>query len=530
MEQNGYLLSGEAPQGVLEGSLPPPAALKPIKPRFEIHAHDRLFAWLCLPLGFLLTRYVLAGTDGYAATAVFLLMHLLSAVYIRKAGCKPQLSHRILGAVLCLFSTVFSITASAKLHGLCFLFLSAGELWRVHAVCGEIPFVTRWFPADLLAVVGQPFGKLGAAPAAMADSAKNSKSMKSAKTVILSLLITIPLTVIVASLLASADSGMEALFDKIGRLFTVDCTELLVQMIVGIPVGFWLFGAWYGGAKRKETGFRSDADYREAAEAFRVIPNLGIYAGITPICLMYLAYICSQMRYFCSAFAGRLPENMSYSEYARRGFFELCLIAVINLIVILVINGCAKEGGEKRPKMLNLYVTFLCGCTLFIIATAIAKMVLYIDAYGLTSQRLFTTWFMVLLAVVFICLIVRQFMQKFPTAAVIVMSGIVMFGGLCFSRPDALIAEYNITRYEQGTLKDLDIYALAKLSDDAFVVMMQHIDTIEAAGKMKLFRSEAYAAKRNAEKDNFGTWNLSTASFLSAYEEYCRMEEQTDNE
>ena len=118
MEQNGYLLSEEAPQGVLEGLLPPPAALKPIKPRFEIHAHDRLFAWLCLPLGFLLTRYVIAGTDGYAATAVFLLMHLLSAVYIRKAGCKPQLSHRILGAVLCLFSTVFSITASAKLHGL----------------------------------------------------------------------------------------------------------------------------------------------------------------------------------------------------------------------------------------------------------------------------------------------------------------------------------------------------------------------------------------------------------------------------
>ncbi len=199
---------------------------------------------------------------------------------------------------------------------------------------------------------------------------------------------------------------------------------------------------------------------------------------------------------------------MIYSEYARRGFFELCAIAVINLIVILVLTGCAKKGGSTRPKLLTGYAVVLCLFTLFIIATALAKMLLYIKAYGLTALRLYTAWFMVLLAAVFFVLMLRQFVRKLPTAAILSVAFTVLFGLLCFAKPETRIAEYNIARYENGTLKDLDVQMLCELSEDAYTVMAKHPDTLEHAGQWEYFREKAEnrTDRYRIQKDR--SWNL----------------------
>lgn len=517
-EQNGYFIPTNAPRDAYGNLIPPqaPAIPTPLKPAYEVKPHDRIFAWASLPLGFLFVRYALVHTNGYLTTAVFLLLHLLSLLYIRRCGCRPQGSHRLLGAVLAAFTLVFSLTASSLLHALCFVFLLAGELWRIHAVCGNVPFVTRFFPFDLLEVLTQPLQRMGAAKASLEESVKQSKSVSTVKTVILAVLITVPLTVIVGALLAKADPGMETLFRNLGNLLSDNVIALILQAAAGIPAGFYLFGGWYGAGERRRAGFKSDAAYTESFARFRVIPSLAVYAGVTPVCVLYLLYVRSQAVYFFSAFAGRLPGDMIYSDYARRGFFELCAVAVINMIVLLVMSGCAKYAG-RRPKMMTVYVTAICLFTLFIISTAVAKMALYIEAYGLTRQRLYTTWFMLLLAIAFICIIVRQFAERFPTAGVITGAVIVMFGVLCFSRPDALIAEYNISRYEQHTLSELDVSMLTKLSDDAYAVMMKKFDVIEQAGKYKTFEKAAKRRLDAYEDDPYQKWNVSAADFSANY-------------
>ena len=463
----------------------------PAVPKRTLQKHDSVFAWLSLLLGFLFMRYVLVYADGFVTTGFFLLLFFGSAVYVRKSGCKPTAAQWGMGAAICIFSAVFSLTASALLHGLCFVFLLAAQVWWVHAVCNGTRFVTRYFPLDLSdSIFVQPFREYTAAPAAISDSMKKSSSAKTIRTVLLGLLITVPLTVIVGALLASADSAVEEIFTTLGKLLTDEVVTIAAELVFGIPVSFWFFGMLFsGGRRRTDTPMADDETHAERLAAFRFVPNLGLYAGVTPICLLYLLYVCTQTSYFLSAFAGRLPGDMIYSDYARRGFFELCAIAVINLLVLLVLNGCAKNGGSERPKALTFYVTLLCGFTLFIIATALAKMVLYINAYGLTRLRLYTAWFMVLLAVVFIVLIVRQFAKKFPTAAVLTAVFTVLFAVLCFSRPDALIAEYNITRYERGTLSELDAQMLCGLSDDAYAVMQDHMDTLTTAGEADYFLS-----------------------------------------
>ncbi|MBP0968288.1 MAG: DUF4173 domain-containing protein [Oscillospiraceae bacterium] len=488
-----------------------PSAAAQQNTRFQFLKQDHAFAWLLLPLGFLFSRYVLFKADGFLTTGFFLLLFLMTEIYLRRSGCKPKLPHHILGILFCLFSTVFSITASALLHGLCFIFLSAVLIWRTHSAATGAGFVTRFMPFDLAeSAFREPSRHFGAAPQAMSDSLKHSETAGTVKTVLIGLIVTVPLTIIVAVLLSEADEGIQKMLLRFSDLLTDNVMALIMQILIGIPAAFWLFALLYSAVQRKKrpNPMTSETFYEELLSRARKLPNAGVYAGVTPICLLYLAYVISQTNYFLSAFAGKLPSDMIYSEYARRGFFELCAIAVINLIVILVLTGCAKKGGSTRPKLLTGYAVVLCLFTLFIIATALAKMALYIEAYGLTALRLYTAWFMVLLAVVFLVLLVRQFAKKLPTAAILTVSFTVLFGLLCFARPEARIAEYNIARYENGTLPELDVRMLCELSEDAYTVMAKHPDALKRAEKWNYFVMKAQSRTDFYSIQNDRSWNI----------------------
>ena len=494
----------------------------PAKRVWDFQNHDGIFAWLALPLGFLFVRYVMVMYHGFATTAFFLLMLIAAAVYVKLSGHKITAPQAGLWGIIALFTLPFSLTTTTTIRFLCVVFLLIATVWWVRAVTIGTSFVTRFFPYDAIdSVVTYPCMEMKAAPKAISYSMKRSKKGSNVRMILIGLLVTIPLTAIVAALLCSADAGISRIFNTIARSLSDDFSELFWEAVIGIPVGFALFAAFYGNADKKLHPHTDDSVFEEKLAKKRIIPNLGLYAAVTPICVLYLMYVISQLTYFCAAFSGILPENMeSYAEYARRGFFELCAIAVINLIVILVLTGCSKEGGQKRPAALKFYASALCLFTLFIIATAIAKMVMYIDNYGLTSLRLYTAWFMVLLAFVFLVVLIRQFV-KLPSAKILTSIFLVMFGLLCFSRPDAMIMEYNITRYEQHTLKDLDLDLLQRNpSDDIVMVLCRHMDTVAAVGKTSELQNAIIESFSAYSATPIRLWNFSSLWIHSHMAEY----------
>ena len=105
--------------------------------------------------------------------------------------------------------------------------------------------------------------------------------------------------------------------------------------------------------------------------------------------------------------------------------------------------------------------------TLLLIATALSKMVLYIQQYGLTLLRVYTSWFMVLLFVVFSIVIVAQF-RTINLAKALVIAFSACFLILCYSNVDGLIARYNIDRYMDGTLNAVDLSALYTTPEASF--------------------------------------------------------------
>lgn len=487
--------------------------------RPEIKPYDGAFAWITFILGYLFVKFVFYNIDGFVTTAVCIAMFVCGVLYVIKCGKKPTASQWVLGAVICCFSFVFSFTANRLMHDLCFLFLIAAQFWWVQAVCINARFVTKFFWFDLWRTVFvQPFRDFSGFFRAAFASVKNGKSSATVKAVIAGIVMTVPLTVIVAGLLSGADENIEnMLSDVLNAIRRSNVFGEMMQVFLAIPVGAVIFGMLRADAKQKLYPLPSDICYNEKISRLKIFENVGIYAGVTPICVLYLIYIVSQTNYFVSAFFGRLPNGTDYAEYARRGFFELCAIAVINLAVIISMLAFAKKGGSERTKPLTVFTCMLCGFTLFIIATALAKMVLYVQVYGLTRLRLYTSWFMVLLGVIFVTITVRALVKKLPTAKILSASFIVMFAFLCFSRPDALIAEYNISRYEAGTLKNLDVSMLCELSDDALAVMTNHSDTIAVCDTNAEFETCLKCKVHDYEKYPIDASNVSSQKLIAYY-------------
>jgi len=173
------------------------------------------------------------------------------------------------------------------------------------------------------------------------------------------------------------------------------------------------------------------------------------------VCILYLVFILSQIPYFFAAFTGSRPEGwLSYAEYARHGFFELCSIAAINLAILTAGNITSKKQRMESSvlKMFNIVFAII---TLILIATAFSKMALYIGEYGLTMKRLLPCVFMIFLAAVFIAIMALQKLD-FSIVRFSLVTGTVMFCTLCLSNPDAFVVKYNTDRYLKGTLSNFD--------------------------------------------------------------------------
>ena len=246
-------------------------------------------------------------------------------------------------------------------------------------------------------------------------------------------------------------------------------------LLLGIPVACYLFGMLYANAH----GFRREKLSEEAYAArrarARVLPNLAAYVAMGPMLALYAVFFVLQAKYFLSAFAGVLPAGYSYADYARRGFFELCWLAVLNLAVLLAANRLTVHSGEKKTKSLAVFSGALAVFTLLLIATALSKMAMYITRFGLTRLRLYTSLFMVLLAAVFLFVLLRQLFPRFPLmkASFAALTAAMLL--LCFSASDLWIAKFNISMYESGRHSELDAqYLLYELSDDARLYTLAH--------------------------------------------------------
>ena len=265
---------------------------------------------------------------------------------------------------------------------------------------------------------------------------------------------TIPVFSIFATLFAAADPVFL-------RLITTWSWQELLSTIGAVTLSSWFGGTivWHMLSSR-QTIQVPDSDAEGNVEMNFRDPLAEGMVVLVALNALFLAFVIIQLQYL---FGGKefieASVNLTYAEYARRGFFELVSVAALVLLILLVLDGVLVRKGARDEWTFRAAAAVMVGLTFVIIASAIERMRLYQEALGLTELRVYTFAFMVWIAVLFIwfCLtILRGKREWFAIGGLV--SGFIAVAMLNFMNPDATIVRANISR------DDFDAGYLAALS------------------------------------------------------------------
>nr|WSW66389.1 DUF4173 domain-containing protein [Streptomyces sp. NBC_00995] len=182
--------------------------------------------------------------------------------------------------------------------------------------------------------------------------------------------------------------------------------------------------------------------------------------------LLFAAFLAIQLTVLLGGYDKVMAEtDLSYSQYAREGFWQLLWATLLTLLVIALALRWAPRGGARDRTLVRGVLGTLCLLTLVVVASALRRMDLYVDAYGLTRLRISVAAVELWLGVVLVLIMAAgAFGAKMLPRAVAASAavGVLAFGLIS---PDGLIAEQNVARYDRH--HSIDIEYLRGLSADA---------------------------------------------------------------
>jgi hypothetical protein len=212
---------------------------------------------------------------------------------------------------------------------------------------------------------------------------------------------------------------------------------------------------------------------------------------------LFGAFMLIQAAYLFGGLDTLDRTGMTYSEYARRGFFELLAVAVLALGLLWGLALLARRTAGTERRAFNTASAAMVALVLGLLASAFQRMLLYQAAYGFTHLRIYTLSFMVWLALVlllFLVALLREQPRYFTFGTFV--TALAYLAALNLANPDALIVRENVARYH--TSGELDSYYLTKLSADAVPALVEAIPTLPAALRPQL-EAELATQRERAE-------------------------------
>lgn len=470
MNRPPFRESGEAQQAPVPPQTQPPFYpdsyfIPTQRPKPSYRALDALFAWLSILVGFLFVRVMPVTRTPLGAILFLVLLYAFGGIYLHLSGLRLSAPTVLFAVSAALLSVGMITNGNRTIRGFLFLFLLLAFLYWCYAVCGlagKHPFRERLTAYLCHAIFVVPFTSLEHLfPALVAYRRENEKSKKNLRTlgwILLGLAIAVIPTSIVVALL-SYDSQFTDLLSRIFSFSIDGAWEFIRDLILGFLCAILLFGFLFGVLWRRQ---KNNGETEELKSAnLHVLPRALLCTAVTPILAVYVIFFVSQWSYYVSAFTHVLPREMTYAAYAREGFFQLCGVCALNAVMLLLFNLLIKRTEKKRDLLQILYSSVISVFTLILIATAISKMALYIDSYGLTQKRVYASWLMLLLAVIFVLVLIRQVTAKLKLIPSIALCCVIFFALITLPNVDGMIANYNVDAYLAGELNEVDVNSLA---------------------------------------------------------------------
>lgn len=200
--------------------------------------------------------------------------------------------------------------------------------------------------------------------------------------------------------------------------------------------------------------------------------EVSIFLGA--INLLFVLFLLLQIVYLFGGVENVTSQGFTYAEYARKGFFELIIVALVSFIVLWIAeHSVTKKEGMHHSVVFKFFSGSLVLQVLVIMASASMRLSLYEDAYGFTTLRLYSHAFIILLSCIFLILLYKIFIDTRENTFVfrLFLADCAFLLVMNLLNPDAFIARMNIKQFENDPAK-LDIEYVRTLSDDALPVTL----------------------------------------------------------
>jgi hypothetical protein len=330
------------------------------------------------------------------------------------------------------------------------------------------------------------------------------------------LVIAIPLVLIFAVLFASADPIFRRGLDDLLGL-RIDLGDLPGRIVFVLAIA-WLVGGLLSVAA---TGLPAmeRSSLGAAAQSVAVAPrrSLGTTEALVVLVavdLVVALFVGLQLAYLFGGLDTLAVAGMKYSDYARRGYFELVAAAALAGGILVALE----YEVARRSRLYVALAIALVSLTLVVLASATLRLQLYQDAYGWTELRLYVAVSIAAMALTLASLAVFLATDRTRWLGhAMAVIGLVSLIGLNVLAPAAFVAERNVARVIDPSLvppdgeASLDADYLGVLPDDAIpalVAAVPNLQEVDRAWVLLLLNERRVELGREPAYTGPFAWNL----------------------
>jgi hypothetical protein len=319
------------------------------------------------------------------------------------------------------------------------------------------------------------------------------------------LLVAVPPLLIFGSLFAAADANFQRLLDD---TFKLDVDEVVTRIALVLAY------AWLAGGTLREMLVAPDRPRPWSDPPRRLtIGTIELTVVLGLLDLLFLSFVVLQLPYL---FGGREQvSSLGYSDYARRGFFELVWVTGLTLPLLLFMHWLVPKTRPLAGRVYGVLALVLVILLAVIVVSAVQRMQLYVVDNGLTELRVQSSAFMLWVSIVlvwFVATVLRGQRARFAFGAL--LSAWLVIAGLDVLNPDALIVRTNAA---QGHLLDngrFDRLAVASLSADATPAIVDALPQLPERDRALI--AERLGKRFPEPSDDWRTFNWSRSQAQAA--------------
>ena len=320
-------------------------------------------------------------------------------------------------------------------------------------------------------------------------------------------LLALPIVGVLGVVLALADPVFASLFQ-----LDLDVAGAGWDLLV-IAVTIWVLAGCFVQAGRPPV------ERSTASPSGGVVEGPVVMVGLTGI---YAVFALSQwMVALRGADYVLRTTGLTYAEYARTGFFQLLAAAVLTALVLLWLRSSVAMTSSFSARLFSWLGVLASVLTLVVVHTALLRLHLYDQAFGLTRLRFFSTAFAWWLGVAFLLVALafllgrRSAREWLPTA--LGATAILLLLVVNAVDPDRLVLAHNLERHATGDGVEFDPWYAVELSSDAVPLLVESVGSLDEGDRKVVISRLCETHDPTAPV----RWNLSSRAAASSLEQLC---------